>query len=747
MRGGTVIEGPQSPPRDAVEIRRIEASRARSASAVQASLDRLDSVIYADSEAAAGRIGLPTAATVLLAVLGAVGASPRLAPSLRERLMKAETIGDAAQALGVRLRQVVLPVDWHTSDHGHLAGFLRDDAEPDGPETAVALIWRQGRYRMTDPSGQETIEVSHDIVEHLDDLAFVPYPPLPERAESMISLVRFLLPIMRKELLTVVLIGAAVGAIGALLPLAMAFIVDDLIPGGERSLLVQVGCALGLAAAVTFVLDIAKERALLRLDGRAGIALEGALWDRILKLPAKFFGDYAAGELRERISGISRMRNVLTDVALSATITAVFSVFYLGLLFMYDTRLALLSMALIFFMAVVTFGVGVAQIGYHRRQIEAAIWLSGYVFQTLQGIVKIRVAGAEERAFVRWADRFADERLAIRRARRIGEHFEAFASAYGTLSMAVLFLAVFHLTEASLSAGVFIAFIAAFASLQAAFQGLAGAVLSVVALQPDWERGKLVLTATVETPVDAADPGVLTGAIEITSVTFGYGESAPVLRNISLAIAPGENVALVGPSGSGKSTLLRLLLGLEKPDTGTVIFDGQDLSSLDPTLVRRQIGVVTQNGRLFAGSIMENIRGASHAGFEDCIAACLAAGLEHDLSQFPMGLHTPLTEGAPTLSGGQRQRLLIARSLVNRPKILAFDEATSALDNRTQAIVTASIAGLDATRIVVAHRLSTVQNADRIYVLDAGQIVEVGTYAGLMERDGLFAKLARRQIA
>lgn len=173
----------------------------------------------------------------------------------------------------------------------------------------------------------------------------------------------------------------------------------------------------------------------------------------------------------------------------------------------------------------------------------------------------------------------------------------------------------------------------------------------------------------------------------------------------------------------------------------------QNAISFDPTLVRRQIGVVTQNGRLFAGTIMENIRGASDASFEQCLAACRDAGLADDLMQFPMGLHTPLTEGASTLSGGQRQRLLIARALVNRPRILAFDEATSALDNRTQAIVTASVRRLAATRIIVAHRLSTVQDADRIYVLDQGRIVEAGAYAELMALDGLFARLARRQIA
>jgi ABC-type bacteriocin/lantibiotic exporter with double-glycine peptidase domain len=229
-------------------------------------------------------------------------------------------------------------------------------------------------------------------------------------------------------------------------------------------------------------------------------------------------------------------------------------------------------------------------------------------------------------------------------------------------------------------------------------------------------------------------------------VSFAYSSGGePVLRDLSLKIRPGETVALIGSSGSGKSTLLRVLLGFETPQAGTVLYDGQDLSSLDVAELRRQIGVVLQSGRIFAGSIFENIKGASEATLEDCRRAASDAGLDGDLELFPMGLHTPLTEGATTVSGGQRQRILIARALVKKPRILFMDEATSALDNRSQAIVTGSLERAAVTKLIIAHRLSTIRNADRIMVMERGQIVESGSYEDLIKMNGLFAKLARRQ--
>ena len=220
-----------------------------------------------------------------------------------------------------------------------------------------------------------------------------------------------------------------------------------------------------------------------------------------------------------------------------------------------------------------------------------------------------------------------------------------------------------------------------------------------------------------------------------------------MLRDLSISIRAGEFVALVGASGCGKSTLFRLLLGFEKLESGAIHFDGRDLAGMNLQSVRRQIGVVLQNGQLQTGDIFQNIAGARLVTLDDAWEAARMAGLDEDIRAMPMGMHTVISEGGGGLSGGQRQRLMIARAIATRPRILLFDEATSALDNQTQAQVSRSLESLRTTRIVIAHRLSTIIKADRIYVLDGGRVAESGTYSELLARDGLFAKLAKRQLA
>jgi ABC-type bacteriocin/lantibiotic exporter with double-glycine peptidase domain len=273
-----------------------------------------------------------------------------------------------------------------------------------------------------------------------------------------------------------------------------------------------------------------------------------------------------------------------------------------------------------------------------------------------------------------------------------------------------------------------------------------GVSASLVAI-PHITRMRPLVTAEVELADDRKPPGALSGAVEFSRVTFRYIANGPlVIDNMTLRIAPGEYVALVGPSGSGKSSLFRLLLGFEKPEMGAIFFDGKALDSLDVSAVRRQLGVVLQNGRLATGSIFENICGGQPLPLDQAWTAARMAGLDTDIKKMPMGMHTVIAEGVNTLSGGQRQRIMIARAVARRPRILLFDEATSSLDNRSQSIVSESLGALNVTRLVIAHRLSTVRQADRIIVLSQGKVQQSGTFDELSEAKGLFAEFARRQM-
>jgi len=734
---------------DQARLERLQDSQRHTRQRVDKSLLRLDAVSRRRRAVPSAGDLEPTAAALqqLFAHLGVKGSAERLAAA-GERL----GIPDLARQAGGRARLVILEEGWQRQDLGPMIGTLVDGDTPEEGRV-VALIHDGRRYRYTDHAGGEQGVVDNALAERIRSSAYTIYAPLPEQPDRLGRLLRFLWPEVRRDLSPILAAGALIALLGAFIPLATAVVVDSLIPGSEASLLVQIGTALGVAALVMFVFDLLQDRARLRIEGRSSARLQAALWDRVLRLPAAFFKGYSAGDLNARISDVEALRETLLDFMLSAAVTALFSLFYLALLFLYLPQLAALAVLLVLLYAAASFAAGWLKLRHIKRMARAGGRLSGLVFQFLQGIVKLRVAGAEGRAFAHWADRYADERQAVAASRRIDNHYTAFADAYQTLALAALFGASFYLAGEQISAGIFIAFLAAYAAFLSAFTGLSRSVLSLFAALPYLERAKPLLTAETEHgsgaahPGRATHPGRLRGAIQLSQVSFAYhpgGEQ--VLQELSFTVEPGEHVALVGSSGSGKSTLLRVLLGFETPQAGTVLYDGQDLTGLDIAALRRQIGVVLQSGRIFSGSIYDNIRGAGEATLEECLQAAADAGLERDLELFPMGLHTPLTEGAGTISGGQRQRILIARALVKKPCILFMDEATSALDNRSQGIVTESLERAAVTRLVIAHRLSTIRNADRILVMERGRIVESGGYHELMARDGVFATLASRQL-
>ncbi|MFL6291511.1 MAG: NHLP bacteriocin export ABC transporter permease/ATPase subunit [Thermoanaerobaculia bacterium] len=653
------------------------------------------------------------------------------------------------EASRVRSRRVILRDDWWRRDNGPLVAF-RALGEERKVRRPVALIPTSSRsYELVDPVERTREPVDAAVSESLSGEGYMLYPPLPERAAGKGDLLRMAFRGRhREDLGTIVLMGICGGLLGLFVPILTGQVFGNVIPSADRLQLGQIMLALIVAALASSAFQVTRSVAVLRLGGKVDGSVQAAVWDRLLALPASFFRGYTVGDLADRSMGIDTIRTLLMGNVLTSVLAAVFSLFSFALLFYYSWRLALLATALVAVLAGVTLGLTWLQLRHQRELLRLQGRMSGLLFGLMSGVAKLRVAGAESRAYARWAEGFAEQRHRTFAAQRAANVQSSFNAVYGVLASLVIFAVAGFSSESSLPLGEFLAFNAAFGQFLASTLAVVGVLSTILVLVPVYERLSPILETLPEVDESKIEPGELAGDIEFSHVSFRYHADGPlILDDVSFRARPGEFIALVGPSGAGKSTCLRLILGFEKPGSGSIYFDGQDLASLAVRSVRRQIGVVLQSGRPMAGSIVSNILGSANLTIDAAWEAARMAGLEEDIKAMPMGMHTVISEGAETFSGGQKQRILIARAVVNRPRIVLFDEATSSLDNRTQDVVSKSLERLKATRIVIAHRLSTIQNADRIYVFEAGRVVEEGTYQELIEKGGAFARLAERQIA
>ncbi|MEH2241061.1 NHLP bacteriocin export ABC transporter permease/ATPase subunit [Nostoc sp.] len=691
--------------------------------------------------------------TPLLIAAGAVGKALgiKILPPVRSEDMNRikEPLEAIARASRIRIRRVLLNDRWWQKDSGPLLAYTNQDNFP------VALLpARVGKYEIFDPEKRDRIPVNKDTAQQLAPFAYVFYRPVPENNLTAIDLLLFAFKGKIRELIIIFLTGVVGALLGMLTPLATAILIDSVIPDADKGLLVQIGLGLIAASFGTIIFQIAQGFAGLRLESKASLDSQAALWDRLFNLRVSFFREYSIGDLQSRVSAVTQIRQKLNDTVLRTVFTSFFSLLNLGLLFIYSSSLALVVVAVALVAIIFTTISSVLSRQKLRALEEIEGEIFGFTVQMVAGVSKLRVTNAEDRAFAYWAKKYSQQ-LKLKLSTEVIEDVLAiFNIAMPTVSSIIIFwLAVTLITQAAsqnetgLSTGTFLAFNSAFAIFIAGATQLSNTIVSILDISIFWERAKPIFQAEPEIDLSKSDPGRLTGKVKIDHVTFRYREDGPLnLDDVTIRAEAGELIALVGPSGSGKSTIVRLLLGFETPKDGTIYYDGQDLSGLDTSAVRRQIGVVLQNGRINSASIFENISSGALVTMEEAWEAVQMAGFADDIKSMPMEMHTVISEGGTNLSGGQRQRLLIARALVLKPRILIFDEATSALDNRTQAIVSSSLEQLGVTRIIIAHRLSTIRNADRIYVIEAGRVVQQGKFEELVNQKGLFANLMARQM-
>ena len=735
----------------AVEIRRAEiesdglarvrAQRGGRTAAMTGALDGLRSLVDRQEPLPVAGEGddLVDAAFAVVAKVHGVPSAP-LPPGRGS----ADRITLLARSARVRTRRVRLTDGWWRQDSGPMVGYLAEGHRP------VALVPRSAtRYELIDPQSRSRVVVDAKTAATVEPDAVVVYRPLPDGQLTIGALLRSALMHARSDVAWLVAFAIGSALVALAVPIVTGSIVGTVIPEADVPDLVQLTLALVVAATAGALLQLATAIAVVRIQGRMDGYLVPAIWGRLLSLPTAFFRRYSAGDLAVRVQSVESMVRVVGSGAVVALLGVATSVVSLALIWFYSIAFGVIATLLLLALAVVVVLSSLVQYRRARAVEQTAGQLSGLVLEFVTGISKLRVAGAHEKAFQLWAERFRTRREAQNDVRRAQNVVTVALAVFPVLSSLVLFAVVGVSDPQAVSAGQFLAINAAFGQVVAAVVSIVLVTTQLVQAAPAMRRAQPVITEIPEDDATKSDPGVLRGAVEFSGVTFRYLEDGPlVLDGVSIRIAAGTSVALVGPSGSGKSTLGRLLLGFEVPEEGGVYLDDQDLAGLDLRAVRRQLGVVLQSVEPLPGSIMSNILGdAVDLTIDDAWRAAEHAGLADDVRAMPMGMHTAITEGGSTLSGGQRQRLLIARALAGDPRVLLFDEATSALDNVTQAVVAESLAALSVTRIIIAHRLSTVKDADRIYYLERGRILESGTFDELMSLGGGFAAQAHRQLA
>ncbi|MDX2230587.1 MAG: NHLP bacteriocin export ABC transporter permease/ATPase subunit [Leptolyngbyaceae cyanobacterium bins.349] len=681
----------------------------------------------------------------LLIAAGAVGRVIGIEikpPAASENLKRVkEPLEAIARASRMRLRKVQLTERWWRNDCGPLLGYLRSDGTP-----VALLINAKSRYEIYNSVTQQRIPLSDRTAKLLASTAYMFYRPFSDGNVDLRMLFQYSLRGRAPELINIALLGMLVTLLGMVVPQAIGILIDSAIPDANHGLLLQLTLGLIAASFGVALFQLTLGVNLGRFAAYSYANVQSAMWDRLLKLRITFFREYPAGELLSRVNAIEQIRQKVSSDKLDVFSKSLFSLLNLGLLFIYSPSLASVATVVVFLTAIFTSIAGHFKRQRSSQQEEMEGTISGMTIQLISGISKLRTTVSEQRAFAFWSKHYREQLRLMRGSQAIEDITAVFNMLQANLTPILIFwmaASLLNQTQAGgLSTGTFLAFNTAFATFMVGVTTLSNNLVDLLEIGVLWDYAKPIAEELPEVDLNKADPGRLSGHIRLDHVTFRYREDGPLnLDDVTIEAKPGEFIAFVGPSGSGKSTTLRMILGFDVPEQGTVYFDGQDLAGLDVAAVRRQLGVVLQNGRIGSETVFENISGGALISMEEAWEAARMAGFDQDIENMPMGMHTVISEGGTNLSGGQRQRLLIARALVLKPRIILFDEATSALDNRTQAIVSASLEKMKVTRIAIAHRLSTIRNADRIYVIAAGRIIQQGSYDELAKQEGWFANL------
>ena len=641
---------------------------------------------------------------------------------------------------GLMRRVVKLEPGWYKDAYGPMLGYIKDEGIP------VALIpGRLFGYYFKDPKTGKQIKLNRSTEKMLDTEAVCFYRPLPQKKLGITDLLLYMKRcVTLNDLILIVASTFSVSMVGLIMPRLTATLTGAVLKSGRNDALIAIAICMVCVSFSTQLLSSVSGFISSRLNTKTSLGVQSSMMMRLMTLPANFFRKYSAGELRSRSQSVNQLCSILMGMVLSTGLTSLTSLVYVTQIFRYTPMLVIPSLIVILTTVIFSTASTLVQIRINKKQMELAAEESGMSYAMITGVQKIKLAGAEKRIFAKWLDHYSKEA-------ELTYNPPMFIKINAVISTAISLFSTIVLYYLAIQSGIdqpsYFAFTAAYGMLSGAFMSLSGIALSAARIKPSLEMAEPFLKTEPETSENKEIVTKLNGGIEMDHISFRYDDGRPlVIDDMSLRIRPGEYVAIVGKTGCGKSTLMRLLLGFEKPEKGSVRFDGKDINSLDLPSLRKKIGTVMQDAGLFQGDIYSNIViTAPELTLNDAWDAAEKAGIADDIREMPMGMNTIIAEGQGGISGGQRQRLMIARAIAPKPKILMFDEATSALDNKTQKQVSDALDAMGCTRIVIAHRLSTIKHCDRILVLDGGHIIEDGTYDELIAKNGYFAELVERQ--
>ncbi len=659
---------------------------------------------------------------------------------------------------GARPREITLRDGWREREGSPLIVWGTDEHEQE--RHPFGLVWRGRGWVVVDPvNGTETplkklartfesatcsiagCTAVHNI--ELGTSAVELVSVLPDRPVDGKDLIRLGLRRGNRDVAAILIVTVLVAGLSFVTPFMLGKVATLFVSLAPTSSYLMLFGALIIVALVGMSWAAVRALALLRLRSRGVAIVSGAMWERLIRQTASWHTKQPLGDRLAQGTAINTAAASVPDATVARLLDTMVVVGSLLAIATTSFPLLISIAVLLAVQILLTWLLMRASAKRATERINATAESTGRLIEILRAVNRLRVAGAEPRAFLRWSvvqSRFsrADQSL-----RRINVMQGTIISIWPLLGLATI------VTIVETTGQGFAQFITAQTATTAAIGAIAAASIAGTAgllARQSIRKADPVLATVPEGGSSGAQPGVLSGDLELRDIVYSYGPGLPtVLKGVSLTVHPGEQVAIVGPSGCGKTTLMRIVLGLEDADSGVALVDGSDMASLNRPAVRRQIGSVLQSSQLLPGPLRDNVVMGRQMTDAEVWRALDAAAVGDDVRAMPMGLNTPVTDGGGTLSGGQRQRVLIARALAGDPRILVLDEATSALDNLTQAAVVEALDGLRITRIVVAHRLSTIRHADRIIVLDAGNIVDEGTFEELLERPGAFRELALRQ--